>query len=244
LSSFTPLFAAALLSRQEAAMGKRGAWVVSLALAALFPAGSFAQTPSSFYVGGSVGAFSVSADNVDGRAPAAGVVGGIAVRPWLDIEAEFLMPTGDFTTSYTGISQTFAPPGSSLAEIERLGVVTRFDRSRHVDATISVLAVFHPRVTGRITPAFMAGVTNHRVQDRAIYTPVSVPDSVGPDDRLRRVQEEHGTRNIGGPTIGASLRIAITQRLAVVPDLRYDYGSIGDEINNTLRSSVRFLWSF
>jgi len=29
-----------------------------------------------------------------------------------------------------------------------------------------------------------------------------------------------------------------------VPDLRFDYGSIGDEINNALRSSVRVLWRF
>jgi Outer membrane protein beta-barrel domain len=225
-------------------MGRRGAWFLSLALAAVLPARAVAQTPSPFYVGGSVGAFSVSGDNVDDRAPAVGVVGGAAVKPWLDVEAEFLIPTGDFKRSYTGISQTFAPPGSSFAEIERLGVVTRFDKTRHVDATISVLAVFHPRVTGRWTPALIAGVTNHRVQDRAVYTPVSVPESVDPGDPSRRVREEHSTRNIGGPTIGASLRIAITQRLAVVPDLRYDYGSIGDEINNTLRTSIRFLWSF
>jgi hypothetical protein len=29
-----------------------------------------------------------------------------------------------------------------------------------------------------------------------------------------------------------------------VPDVRYDYGSIGDEINNWLRPSVRLLWNF
>ena len=52
------------------------------------------------------------------------------------------------------------------------------------------------------------------------------------------------TRNIGGPTIGANLAIALTPQLSIVPDVRYDYGSIGDEINNTLRTSVRMQWRF
>ena len=51
-------------------------------------------------------------------------------------------------------------------------------------------------------------------------------------------------RELGGLTIGGSVGFAVTRHLSVAPDLRYDCGSIGDEINGTLRTSVRVLWSF
>ena len=55
---------------------------------------------------------------------------------------------------------------------------------------------------------------------------------------------ETSTRNVGGLTVGVNLRVMITRHLGLVPDLRYDYGSIGDEKENTLRPSVRVLWRF
>jgi hypothetical protein len=36
----------------------------------------------------------------------------------------------------------------------------------------------------------------------------------------------------------------LTERLVIMPGLRYDYGSIGDEINNAFRAGVRVLWRF
>jgi hypothetical protein len=225
-------------------MGKRGACVLLSALAWLTPAASTAQSPSSFYAGASIGAFSVSADDVDGRSIATGVFSGVGLKPWLDLEGELVVPTGEFTRSHTGVSVSFAPPGSSREEFDRLGVTTRFETRRHVASSLSLLAVFHPVAPGRLVPAFIAGVTNHRVHERRTYTPVAVPDGVDPNHASVRAREESSTRNLGGPTIGASLAIAVSRHLVVVPDVRFDYGSIGDEINNALRSSVRLLWRF
>jgi hypothetical protein len=225
-------------------MGKRGACVLLSAIAWLTPDASTAQTPSSFYAGGSIGAFSVSADDVDGRSMATGVFSGARLKPWLDIEGELVLPADDFTRSHTGVSVSFAPPGSSREEFDRLGVLTRFDTRRHVASSISLLAVFHPPATGRWVPALIAGVTNHRVHERRTYTPIAVPDGVDPNHPSVRAREERSTRNLGGPTIGASLAFMVTRHLAVVPDVRFDYGSIGDEINNALRTSVRLLWRF
>jgi len=36
----------------------------------------------------------------------------------------------------------------------------------------------------------------------------------------------------------------VSPHLWVAPDVRYDYGSIGDEINNALRTTVRVGWRF
>jgi hypothetical protein len=38
--------------------------------------------------------------------------------------------------------------------------------------------------------------------------------------------------------------MALTRRLAIVPDIRYNYGSFADEINNALHSTLRVRWRF
>ena len=45
-------------------------------------------------------------------------------------------------------------------------------------------------------------------------------------------------------TGGVGVNVALTPHLSVVPDLRIDYGSIGDEIENAFRPLIRMKWSF
>jgi len=222
----------------------------SAVFAALLTAILAADTPASAqtrlrpYAGGSISNFSVSADDVDGRSVAAGLFGGVALSKYVDAEAELVLPADPFTRSYTGISESFAPPGSSRAEIERLGVVTRFDKDREVNALLSAVVIIHPPADTRWTPGFIVGVANQHVRDRTIYTPVTIPEGVDPQHPSVVGHTEVHSRNLGGLTVGANLAIALTPRLSIVPDVRYDYGSIGDEINNALRTSVRMLWRF
>jgi opacity protein-like surface antigen len=51
-------------------------------------------------------------------------------------------------------------------------------------------------------------------------------------------------RNIGGLAFGAGTAYRLTPHLSLGGDVRYDYGSIGDEINNVWRPSLRSTWSF
>jgi Outer membrane protein beta-barrel domain len=203
-----------------------------------------AQTGLHPYVGGSLGSFSVSADEVDGRSVAGGFYGGLAVGKYVDVELEVAFPTDTFTRSYTGVSTSFAPPGASRAEIERLGVITRFDKEREVTSSVSGVVIIHPAMGRRLTTGLIVGVTNQRASNRTTYTPISIPEGVDPQHPSVVGRTEASSRNIGGPTIGANLAIALTPHLSIVPDVRYDYGSIGDEINNTLRTSVRMQWRF
>jgi hypothetical protein len=218
---------------------------VALLIAFLaFAIPAHAQAGLRPYVGGSLGSFSVSADDVEGRSAAGGIVGGLALSRYVDAEFEVVFPADTFTRSYTGISVSFAPPGASRAEIERLGVVTRFDKERDVTASLSAVVIIHPPPGKRLTPGVIVGVTNQRTSNRASYTPVSIPEGVDPGHPAVVGRTEVSTRNIGGPTFGANLAIALSPHLFIVPDVRYDYGSIGDEINNTLRTSVRMHWRF
>jgi Outer membrane protein beta-barrel domain len=222
------------------------AWVSASILAA-YMAGAVpasAQTGFRPYVGGSLGSFSVGADEVEGGSVAGGLFGGIALSRYVDVEFEVVLPVDTFTRSYTGLSVSFAPPGAPRAEIERLGVITRFDKARDVTASVSGVVIIHPPLGKRLTPGFIVGVSNQRVRDQTVYTPVSIPDGVDPRHPAVVGHTESSTRNIGGPTIGANLAIAITPHVSIVPDVRYDYGSIGDEINNVLRASVRVQWRF
>ena len=216
---------------------------VAFLLVAMVVGYADAQTPGRFYVGGSVGGFSVDADQVDGWSPAAGVLGGVSLKPWLDIEGEIVIPTRHFTRIYGGdvVSYSFAPPGSP--DFERLGVVLEYHKERDVSMSISGVAIFHRSVHPRVEVGFIAGITNHRVTDRTDTTPVRVGEGLDPTLHGVRQSEVH-TRNLGGPTIGANVAVALTHHLRIVPDIRFDYGSIGDEINNVLRTSVRVHWRF
>jgi hypothetical protein len=203
-----------------------------------------AQAQTRFYAGAGLGSVAVNADEVDGRSLSATLIGGAAIARHLDVEIELALPADDFTRSYTGPSVSFAPPGASPAERDRLAVVTRFDKSRDVTASLSAVLVIRPARGQRVTPGLIVGVTNHRVHDRTDYTPVSIPDGIDPQHPAIIARSEDATRNIGGPTFGAQVAIALTPHLSIVPDLRYDYGSIGDEINNAVRTSVRIQWRF
>jgi hypothetical protein len=161
------------------------------------------------------------------------------------VEIEAGRPTQIFAREYTAFGTTFAPPGSSLAEIERLGVLERFRKERDVRATVSVGAVFQPRVDPRWHPRLFMGVTNHHVRERFATTILRLPDGVDAD-KLRSVRpmDERHTRNLGGPSFGGGVGVVVTEHLSIAPEVRYDYGSIGDEINNTFRASVRTFWWF
>jgi hypothetical protein len=161
------------------------------------------------------------------------------------VEVDVAFPTSPFTRTYGGdaLSLSFAPQGASREEIERFGIWLRYDKRREVTASISGVAIFHAS-SGTVKPGLIVGVTNQRVRDRTDYTPVRVGPAVDPNHPYASPHAETSSGTEGALTIGANVAIAVTPHLFVVPDLRYDYGSIGDETNNALRSSIRVLWRF
>jgi opacity protein-like surface antigen len=96
-----------------------------------------------------------------------------------------------------------------------------------------------------VTPRLFVGVTNQHARERLRTSIVAVPEGVDPErlSRLGPTDQVH-SRNLGGLALGAGVSIALTRHLAMAPDVRYDYGSIGDEINNAWRASLRTVWNF
>src|SRR5262245_45652582 len=173
------------------------------------------------YAGVLVGPYHTNADHVKGSLPSAGVTGGIHILPWLDAEIDVLQSTGVVRREYTGTSISFSgsptvPPPSDF-------VVTRTINEREGGNTISVGAVFHPRLPWhRLSPRFFAGVFRHHTEERTVREHVSLPPGVTLDQVNRAMpQEGWTTRQIAGPSYGVSLAIAVTRHLSVVPDFRY-----------------------
>jgi hypothetical protein len=213
--------------------------MVLVGLAAATPARG--QVEERIYAGALVGTYDTNADHVSGTLASVGVAVGVRVLPWLDIEVDLLKPNGHVIRDYTGRSVSFTGPGPP-----ETFVLTHFVNERRPDIVISAGVAFHPRVAWRrVTPRVFVGVSNHRVRDRTVLEHLYLPPGVTLEQVNRAMPpEDWRTRNLGGPTIGGSVDFAITKRISVAPDIRYDYGSIGDEINNMLRGSLRIFWHF
>ena len=217
-----------------------------LSVLALEPARAAAQPPR-ISVSAVFGVHNEDADHVTGSSPAAGLGVGIRLASSWHLEVEVSRPTGtgNFVRRSEAIGVSFAPPGSSRDEIERLGVLERFTREREVKANLFVGAVYQPLVHPRVQPRIIMGVFNRSVRDRFTTEILRLPEGVDPVrlQSVRPIDERH-SRNIGGPSFGIGVAVAITRRLSVAPEFRYDYGSIGDEINNAWRNSLRIMWGF
>ncbi len=142
------------------------------------------------------------------------------------------------------MSLSFAPPGSSREEIERLGVWTRFHNERNVSASLAGVVVFHRPIArySRVHLGLVAGLNAQRATDRRDYTTVRIGTGVNPNAATLAPRSETYTRTIGGFTVGVNLSFALNSHVFIVPDVRYHYGSIGDEINNAAYASVRAVW--
>jgi len=195
-------------------------------------------------IAAAIGALSMDTDAVSGTGPVLGISAVLPLQPFLDLEAE-VARSGRFTRQSDGSSVSFAPPRSSRDEIERLSVLTRFINQRESRWLGSIGVTFHPPRAMRIEPRLFVGLTGHQVFDTRELQTLRLPPGVTQEqvDRLMP-GDPPWSRNVGGLTVGGSVRIALTSRVWVAPDLRYDYGSIGDEINNALRTTARVGWRF
>jgi opacity protein-like surface antigen len=225
---------------------RAGATASAVTVLACTAAVTSAQAQPRLLAGATFQSYVIDADEVDGTLPAAGVVALVPINPLLDFEIELLQPVGTARREYTGVTTSFAPFGATREEIEREGVVTKTTHERRLAGVLSFGAAFHPRRNGsRIEPRFVVGVTTHFMRNRSLRDPVQWPASVTLERILQRQPpiEEH-RRALGSLTLGAGLAFDLTRHLVVTLEFRSDYGSMGDEINNTWRAGTRVLWRF
>ena len=216
------------------------------AVVCLIAGAAAAQDRERIAVSAVSGALTASADHVDGTVPTFGISVSVPLRPWIDLEGEFGVAPGTLRREYTGWLTSFAPPGSPRDVVEANAVITKTIDERTTEWLFSVGVLLHSsRSEARVRPQLYLGLTGHQVRDDHRLEHLVLPPGVTLEDVERRLPAQPPWhRNLGGLTVGAGVALALTRQLAVVPDVRYDYGSIGDEINNALRSSVRIRWRF
>ena len=191
--------------------------------------------PRTLFAGVTAGSSSTHADFVNGHCGTFGVFGGFGWTPWMDVEAEFDWLGAALDRDYSGTS-VILPEGP---------VVTRFNNTRDMKTSASVGVSFHSAARHRIVPRLFVGLTAYRVEDQVRLEHLSIPAGVSREqlDRMLPPQTPRAW-SIGGPTVGASLAITAGPHLVILPDVRFGYASLADEINTMLRGSIRVAWRF
>ena len=168
-------------------------------LAGAPPAG--AQSGLRPYAGGSVGNFSVSADAAEGKSASGGFFAGVALSKLVDAEirAHALRPIRSHGHTPAEASRSHRPARRERT-IERLSVITRFDKEREVTRASPASSSFTP-AGRRVTPGFIIGVDQPaRARPDDLYARVD-PEGIDPQHPsvIRRI--ESSSRNIGGLTV-------------------------------------------
>lgn len=205
-----------------------------------------AQGTSRWYAGGTAGASRIMADEVKGGSPTAGAVIGLRLTPAFSIEADVSRGFRKVTRTYEGTFISFAAPGASREEIERQAVHRRFHTEWSPAMNLAALGVLRSASRSRVRPAVYAGVTLARYDEVYSSVVTALPDVVpiAADHPNLLPQRQSISRTRGGLTGGFMVPITIAGALSVAPEVRYTYGSIGDEKHNMLRAGVRVLWGF
>lgn len=205
-----------------------------------------AQVDSRWYAGGAAGTSRIEADDVKGSSPTAGAVIGLRLTPGFSVEADVSRGFRRVSRTYEGTSISFAGPAATRAEIERQAVHRRFHNEWSPVVNVAALAVWSATASSRVRPAVFAGITVARYDEvySSIVTALPEVVPIAADHPNLLPQRQSITRTRGGLTGGFMIPVTIAGALSVAPEIRYTYGSIGDEKHNVFRAGVRVLWGF
>jgi hypothetical protein len=204
-----------------------------------------AQAESRISIAAAVGALTLTADHAQGTRPMVGGGIGVRLQPWADVEGTLELAPGAVARTFSGPVIAFGSPSINASDVESRAVVARTTQRRETRALWSIDVRLHLSRPARVRPYGVVGLTGHWVRDTRQVEILRLPPGVTQADVDRALPAEAAwTRNVGGITAGGGVEIAVTRRLSLLPDLRCNYGSFGDEINNALRAGVRLAWRF
>ncbi len=218
-------------------------------LAALTARPASAQTPlaSRFYFGAGASA------EAGARGPLLGgaipTVGGLIGFRFNDSwSAEIELDRGFRITDETdeAVWLSFAPPNSTLDEIERQGIRARFERTQTAGPGFAAHVLWRSREAGRVNVGLLGGIAARTYRSRVVRTPVFVPPDLNlPPDRPE-LQQADETRDMTGAGLSGGLVIfaRLQPRLTIAPELRYTMGVITNDPYHIFRVGVRVLWAF
>ena len=206
-----------------------------------------AQHPSSrWYVGMAAGGTNVITDAVNGGGvQSVGVLAGVNLTPSLAIEGELGRGFGDLSRELVGWRISYAGPGATREEIERMAVDERIRSRSRQTLNRAIMIVWTDRSPRRVTGAVFAGLTWNTYDHRTTSEILRLPAGITPEQVARNIsRDERYSRTLGGITGGFSVPIAVTRQLRVAPEVSYTHGDIGDRHYHLLSARARLLWRF
>lgn len=232
----------------------RSVWLTA-AVVLLGATTASAQTGSRFFVGPLVRVDRVRVEgHTSSVVPVFGAVASMRLSRILGIEAEITHARGqEFVHSYDGVSETFAPPNSTLEEKERLGVHARWRFGFRPGVGGAVAMTAGGAVSRRADLLFRFGLSLRNYLQSYEYTVLSIPEGIDPS-RLATVSFGNGSNSgnpwvtnmiRGGLLIGVDVPIRITGRLSLAPDVRYVNGGASlDYTHKEASLGLRGGWRF
>lgn len=159
-----------------------------------------------------------------GSMPTAGVGISLRLLKSLSVEAEMTRAEGPLERNYSGWFQSWAPPGSSREEIERLAPTVRRDL-RYVPGWGGGAAlVLRAAVSPRVDLGFKLGMAGRGYVETSTFTIQTIPPELDEANvRASFRDERHGTTR-GGLWVGVDAPIRVTSRLRVIPEARFVRG--------------------
>lgn len=180
------------------------------------------------------------------RLPVTGA--GIAYRVWQDmrIEGEVTMASGESSRSYEGDFISYAGPGATREEFERMAVTVRRTTINKAGLGFATAVAIETRQPGRVNLALRAGVSFRQYEYTDDRTVLRVPEGVTFEQAESAMPDSRGQRGRGGLLFGASVPVRIAGRLHVAPEVRWVWGGparIGNNYDEGI-VAARVVWKF
>jgi hypothetical protein len=222
--------------------------VLQAVLAVTVPASAWAQELPRFEVGPVTRLERISLEGgAKGSTVAAGVAASVRLWSGLGVEAEVTQASRQISRSYEGWFVSYNQDrNATRAEIEAMAPTARRTLGYSPGLGWSAAVVARGRATERMTMAARLGVSARRYQQTSSYVILTMPEGLDPARVARDFQNSAGSRTRGGLLFGVDASIALTDHLAIVPDLRFVYGGPA-RVGNNYREfglGTRAAWRF
>jgi hypothetical protein len=223
-----------------------------LAFVAVFtvglPSAVFAQDRPRFQVGPVARIDKVSLEAGAGASVfSAGAAAELRIFRGFGVEGEITQASGDIGRSYEGWFVSFNQDrNATRAEIEALAPTARRTLGYTPGLGWAAALVIRGGAGRRVTMAARAGLSARRYDETSTFTVLNIPAGVDPAWVDRQFIDSATSRTRGGLLVGVDAAIAVTDRLSIVPEVRYVYSGPA-QVGNKYREfgfGTRAMWRF
>jgi hypothetical protein len=172
----------------------------------------------------------------------------IAYRFWrgMRIESEVTGASGESRRTYEGDFVSYAAPGASREEIERMSIVARRTMINRPGLGVAAAVAVETRQSGRVNVGLRAGVSFRQYSYVDDITILRVPEGVTIEKAEATLPDGSGQRGRGGILLGLSAPVRVVGNLHITPEVRWVWGGPARVGNNYDEATfgARVGWAF